>query len=144
MADKKFIKVYVTYDRKEYRQVAIPAGIDEINLKARLRDLGYISSHRRTYYNTKVYLESHDNRKLEEICTDEYRSLEELGIGEKSLIFIEEEEFEPEPKRYYVNPESMKCLYGCPMAQSVKEAINQAERYSDDDSSVTTGSIGLD
>lgn len=144
MAEKKFINLYVTYNRKEYKKVAIPADIDEINLKAHLRDLGYISCNRRTYYNTKVYLESHDKRKLKEICTDKYRSLKELGIGEKSLIFIEEEEFEPEPKQYYINPGSMKCLYGCPMARSVEEAINQAERYSDDDSSVTTGSIELD
>ena len=35
----------------------------------------------------------------------------------------------------------MRCLYGCPMAHSVKEAMNQAEKYSENDSVVTTGSI---
>ena len=32
----------------------------------------------------------------------------------------------------------------CFLSDDMKEAMNQAERYSDDDSSVTTGSIGLD
>ena len=48
---------------------------------------------------------------------------------------------EPEPRPIYRDPFSMRCLYGCPMAQSVENAITQAERYSDDDSSITTGSI---
>ena len=77
-----------------------------------------------------------------EICKDEYRSLEDLGIKEDSGIIIVPGE--PEPRPVYKSPGSMRCLYGCPMAQSVEEAMNQAERYSDDDSSVTTGSIGLD
>lgn len=143
MAEKKIIHVYVTHNRKEYSQIAIPAGINEVELKACLRDLGHISSYRRSYLTTKVYLEDDTKTNLKEICTEEYRSLDDLGIVEKSLIVIEEGEPEPEPE-YYVDPRSMRCLYGCPMAQSVEEAMNQAERYSDDDSSVTTGSIGLD
>ena len=141
MAEKKIIHVYVTHNRKEYSQIAIPAGINEVELKACLRDLGHISSYRRSYLTTKVYLEDDTKTNLKEICTEEYRSLDDLGIVEKSLIVIEEGEPEPEPE-YYVDPRSMRCLYGCPMAQSVEEAMNQAERYSDDDSSVTTGSIG--
>lgn len=142
MAEKKLIHVYVTHNRKEYSQVAIPADINEVELKACLRDLGHISSYRRSYLTTKVYLEDDTKNDIKEICTEEYRSLEDLGIVEKSLIVIDEGE--PEPEYHYVDPMSMRCLYGCPMAQSVAEAMNQAERYSDDDSSVTTGSIGPD
>lgn len=139
MTEKKLIHVYVTHNRKEYSRVAIPTGINEVELKACLRDLGHISSYRRSYLTTKVYLE--DNMtNLKEICTDEYRSIEDLGIVEKSLIFIEAGEPEPEAE-YYIDPMSMRCLYGCPMACSVEEAMNQAEKYSENDSLVTTGSI---
>lgn len=146
MAERKLIHVYVTHNRKEYSQVAIPADINEVELKACLRDLGHISSYRRSYLTTKVYLEDDTKTSLKEICTEEYRSLEDLGVVEKSLIVIEEGEPEPraETKVIYRRSDSMKCLYGCPMAQSVEEAMSQAEMYSDDDSSVTTGSIGTD
>lgn len=138
MAEKKLIHVYVTYDRKECSQVAIPAEINEVELKACLRDLGYIPSYSRSYLTTKVYLM--DNN-LKEICTDEYRSLEDLGIVENSSILIKKGE--PETKINYDDYDvfSMRCLYGCPMAQSVKDAMNQAEKYSENDSVVTTGSI---
>lgn len=141
MSERKLIHVYVTHNRKEYSLVAIPADINEVELKACLRDLGHISSYRRSYLTTKVYLEDDTKTDIKEICTEEYRSLDDLGIGEKSLIVIEEGEPEPEPKYHYVDPMSMRCLYGCPMAQSVEKSINQAERYLDDDSVVTTGSI---
>lgn len=140
MAQRKTIHVLVTFNRREARQVTIPYDIDEVELKAQLRDLGFISSYRNSYLTTKVYLNT-ENGEIE-ICKDEYRSLEDLGIKEDSGIIIVPGEPEPEPEP---SPWSMICLYGCPMAQSVEEAINQAERYSDDDSSVTTGSIiGLD
>ena len=74
-----------------------------------------------------------------EICKDEYRSLEDLGIKEDSGIIIVPGE--PEPRPVYRSPGSMRCLYGCPMAKSVEEAMNQAEKYSENDSVVTTGSI---
>ena len=146
MAERKLIHVYVTHNRKEYSQVAIPADINEVELKACLRDLGHISSYRRSYLTTKVYLEDDTKTSLKEICTEEYRSLEDLGVVEKSLIVIEEGEPEPraETEVIYRRSGSMKCLYGCPMAQSVEEAMSQAEMYSDDDSSITTGSIGTD
>lgn len=32
MAEKKLIHVYVTHNRKEYSQIAIPAGINEVEL----------------------------------------------------------------------------------------------------------------
>ncbi len=139
MAEKKLIHVYVTHNRKEYSQVAIPAGINEVELIACLRDLGHISSYRHSYFTTKVYLKDDTKTHLKEICTDEYRSIEDLGVVEESLIIIEAGE--PEPKPEYIDPWSMRCLYGCPMARSVEEAINQAEKYSEDDSLVTTGSI---
>ena len=41
MAKKKIIHVYVTCNRREYSKVAIPANINEIELKACLRDLGH-------------------------------------------------------------------------------------------------------
>ena len=150
MVERKLIHVYVTHNRKEYSRVAIPADINEVELKACLRDLGHISTYRRSYLTTKVYLEDATNRSLTEICTEEYRSLEDIGLVEKSLIVIEEGEPEPRPiyrpiyRRIYRDSGSGRCLYGCPMAQSVEEAISQVEMYSDDDSSVTTGSIGTD
>lgn len=139
MAEKKLIHVYVTHNRGEYSPVTIPTDINEVELKACLRDLGHISSYRRSYLTTKVYLEDDTKTNLKEICTEEYRSLEDLGIVENSLIFIEDGE--PEPRPVYRDPGSMSCLYGCPMARSVEEAMNQAEKYSEDDSLVTTGSI---
>ena len=146
MAERKLIHVYVTHNRREYSQVGIPADINEVELKACLRDLGHISTYRRSYLTTKVYLEDATNRSLTEICTEEYRSLEDIGLVEKSLIVIEEGEPEPrsETRVIYRDGGSVNCLYGCPMAQSVKEAMSQAEMYSDDDSVVTTGSIGTD
>ena len=137
MTERKLIKVYVTVDRQRATQVSIPMDIDEVQLKAQLRDLGYISSYRNSYLTTKVYLD--DNGSGKEICTNEYRSLQELGIKEGSGIIIVPGE--PEPRPIYRDPFSMRCLYGCPMAQSVENAITQAERYSDYDSSITTGSI---
>ncbi len=139
MAEKKLIHVYVTYDRKENSQVAIPAEINEVELKACLRDLGYIPSYSRSYLTTKVYLKDKNGNNFKEICTDEYRSLGDLGIVENSIIVIEKGELEP--KSNYGDYFSMRCLYGCPMAHSVKEAMNQAEKYSENDSVVTTGSI---
>lgn len=144
MEENKVINVYVTYDRIQYTQVAIPFEINEIELKALLRDLGYISSYRQAYFTTKVYLEDDDKSDLKEICTDEYRSLKELGIVEKSLIVIEPGK-EPQPKRevVYRSRGSMRCLYGCPMAKSVEDAMNTAEKYSEDDSIVTKGTINI-
>lgn len=144
MEERKVVNVYVTYDRRQYSQVTIPADINEVELKALLRDLGYISSYRQAYFTTKVYLESDDKSELTEICLDKYRTLTELGITEKSLIVIEPGA-EPRPRTevvYRRDPRSMRCLYGCPMAKSVEEAMNQAEKYSaEEDSSVTKGII---
>ena len=147
MAERKLINVYVSYNGREYIRVGIPADIDdEVKLKACLRDLGYISSYRRSYLTTKVYLEDSKKTSRKEICTEEYRSLEDLGVVENSLIVIEEGEPEPRTKTtvIYRGGGSVNCLYGCPMAQSVEEAMSQAEMYSDNDSVVTTGSIGTD
>ena len=71
---------------------------------------------------------------------------EELGIVECSFVFIEEGEHEPCPRTevVYRRAESMRCLYGCPMANSVEEAVNQAEKYSENESSVTSGKIIID
>lgn len=143
MAEKKLIHLYVTHNRKEYSQITIPADINEVELKACLRDLGHISSYCLSYLTTKVYLEDDTKTNLKEICTEEYRSLADLGIEEKSLIVIQDGEPEPRPvvHKHYSSPSSIRCLYGCPMAHSVEEAMNQAEKYSEDDSVVTTGSI---
>lgn len=137
MAKKKIIHVNVITNRSDANQVAIPYDINEIELKALLRDLGYISSYRFPYLTTKVYLEDKGSQK--EICIDEYRSLKELGIKEDSRIIIRPGESEPISVRRSLR--DMRCLYGCPMAQSVEEAISQAERYSEEESVVITGSI---
>lgn len=144
MKEKKLMHVYVTYDRDRYTRVKIPADINEVHLKACLRDLGYISSFRRSYLTTKVYLENDEKTTLTEICTGDFRSLKELGIVENSLIVIKEGKPEPRARRevvYESDPMSFKVLYGCPMAASVEEAINQAEAYKEKDSITTTGSI---
>lgn len=138
MTKKRLIKIYVTHNRNEYSQIHIPSDINEIQLKAVLRDLGHISSFRQSYLNTRVWLEDPKSTNLKEICIDAYRSLNDLGIKEKSLIFIQDSE---EPSPYRINYGSRNYLYGCPMASSVKDAVNQAERYSDSDSIVKTGSI---
>ena len=142
MEERKVVNVYVSYDRRQYSQVGIPMNINEVELKALLRDLGYISAYRQAYFTTQVYLESDDKSELTEICLDKYRTLEELGVTENSLIIIKPG-IEPPPKKevIYRNRGSMRCLYGCPMAHSVEEAMNQAEKYSDDDSNVTKGII---
>ena len=146
MAERKLIHVYVTHNRRKYSEVTIPADINEVEFKALLRDLGHISSFRNSYLTTKVYLEDKNKKNFKEICTDEYRSLEELGIVECSFVFIEEGEHEPCPRTevFYRRAESMRCLYGCPMANSVEEAVNQAEKYSENESSVTSGKIIID
>lgn len=66
MAERKTIHVLVTFNRREARQVTIPYDIDEVQLKAQLRDLGFISSYRNSYLNTKVYLNT-ENGEVE-IC----------------------------------------------------------------------------
>ena len=87
--------------------------------------------------NTIISL--NDNGTEKEIGTDEYRLLKDLGIKEDSLIIIKSGD--PEPTPVYRGWSSMRCLYGCPMAQSVEEAMSQAEKYSEKDSIVTTGFI---
>lgn len=137
MANQETIQVLITFNRREAKQISIPYNINEVELKATLRDLGYISSYRHSYLTTKLYLE--DNGTEKEIGTDEYRLLKDLNIKENSRIIIKAGE--PEPQPVYRNPGSMRCLYGCPMAQSVEEAMSQAEKYSEKDSIVTTGFI---
>lgn len=140
MAERKIIKVYVVTDRREAYQVTIPYEIDEVELKAKLRDLGYISSYQKTYLTTKVYLEK--EKEENEICIDKYRTLEKLGIKENSAIIIVPGEPEPQKEvHHYYRSGSMRCLYGCPMAQSVENAMNEAEGYSESDSKVSTGTI---
>lgn len=138
MANQESINVRVTFDRKDANQISIPYNINEIELKALLRDLGYISSYRNSYLTTKVY-HLEDDGSEKEICTDKYRQLKDLGIKEGSGIIIKPGT--PEPMPVYQGINSMRCLYGCPMAQSVEEAMLQAEKYSEKDSTITTGFI---
>ena len=147
MAKRELIEVYITHDRRKYTQINIPTDIDEVELKAVLRDLGHISSYQGPYFTTKVYLESDDKQELKEICIAQYLTIEELGIKRNSLIYIKKGE--PEPARRevvyrYESPGSRRYLYGCPMARSVEDAINQAEKYSEEDSAITTGTIELE
>lgn len=162
MSENKLIGVYLTLDRIGCYPVNVPANINEVKLKGYLRDLGYISSYRRSYFTTKVYLlipkdevslkkfeaqkvlsfEDLSNFQFKEICTDECRSLEELEIVEGSHLYIKSGE--SEPRRRYTDPGSMRALYGCPMAKSVEEAMNPAEKYFDSDSMVSTGFFGND
>ena len=58
MTERKTIQILVTFNRVQVRKVNIPYDIDEVDLKARLRDLGYISSYRNSYLTTKVYFDT--------------------------------------------------------------------------------------
>lgn len=139
MSERKLINVYVTHNRNSYTKIAIPYDIDEVQLKSVFRDLGHISSYLNSYNTTKVYLENDEKTNLTEICLAKFRSLESLGIVENSFIFIKNGE--PEPRPIYRSPRNIRYLYGCPMSQSVEEAINQAEKYSDNDSTIISGSV---
>lgn len=149
MSNKEFINVKV-HLRTNVDSVKIPTDIDEIQLKALLRDLGYISSYMEAYLTTSVYILSDDGtRREKEICLPEYRSITELGIKEGSRLYIIPGK-EPLPRveyrTVYENSSGFgygggRVLYGCPMAQSVADAINNAEVYSDEDSITTTGFI---
>lgn len=143
MSKKEFINVKVCVSRNRPSDIKIPTDIDEIELKALLRDLGYISSYGQAYRTTRVYILSDNGTK--EICLPKYRSITELGIKEGSQLYILPGE-EPLPKVEYRTVYSNfggfgRTLYGCPMAQSVADAINDAESYSDEDSITTTGFI---
>lgn len=124
--------------------VSIPKDIDEVELKGRLRDMGYISSQMRPYQTTKVFLVNDRENTKVEICTNDARSLEEVGVVEKSLILITpgvpEERMVVE--RHYHGWENMKCLYGCPMSSKVEKDISEAEGYSLEDSKVEEFFIG--
>ena len=74
MTERKTIQILVTFNRVQVRKVNIPYDIDEVDLKARLRDLGYISSYRNSYLTTKVYFDT-ENGDVE-IGKDECRSLD--------------------------------------------------------------------
>lgn len=148
---ERTMKIYVSLDGREETAVSIPTSIEnEVELKVQLRNLGYISTYSDSYRTTRVYLVLEG--EIKEICTDQYRSLEELNIGQESHILIKRGVPEPRPiyryksvynsyPRYYRGGGGGKALYGCPMAQSVSEAISEAEQYSDDDSSESTGVI---
>lgn len=149
MSEKKFINVKVRVACNSSSDIKIPTDIDEIKLKGLLRDLGYIPFHSQAYRTTKVYLLSDDGTKTKkEICLPEYRSITELGIKEGSKLYIIPGE-EPLPRVVEYRPTVVRrgfggfgrALYGCPMAQSVEDAINDAEGYSAGDSITTTGSI---
>lgn len=146
MSKKEFINVKVRVPWNSPSNIKIPTDIDEIELKGLLRDLGYISSYGQAYRTTKVYILSDDGTGAkEEICLPEYRSITELGIKEGSQLYILPGE-EPLPRveyrTVYRNFGGLgRALYGCPMAQSVADAINDAESYSDEDSITTTGFI---
>lgn len=71
----------------ELKRIIIPYDIDEIALKARLRDMGYITSRERDFFATKVYLQASED-ELIPICTNECRTLEELGIEENTMLVI--------------------------------------------------------
>ena len=138
MADKKLVSLNVTFDGTKTEEVKVPFDIDEIALKARLRDLGIISSDMSEYSLTRVFiLSKEDNIKIE-ICIDEYRTLEELDIDDSSVIIIVPYKKQRRPSSYY---DGGTCLYGCPIANSVKDAIYEAEKYSESDSKITTGTI---
>ena len=149
MSKKELINVEVRVRWNSPSGIQIPTDINEIELKGLLRDLGYISSYGQAYRTTKVYLLSDDGTKPEkEICLPKYRSITELGIKEGSKLYIIPGEepltrvVEYRPVVYRNSGGFGRALYGCPMAQSVEDAINAAEGYSAGDSITTTGSIG--
>lgn len=142
------IEVYVGIGKEisngfRAKLVSIPKDIDEVELKGRLRDMGYISSQMEPYQTTKVFLVNDRENTKVEICTNDARSLEETGVVEKSLILITpgvpEERMVVE--RHYHDWGNMKCLYGCPMSSKVEKEISEAESYKLEDSKVEDVSI---
>lgn len=124
--------------------INIPKDIDEVELKGRLRDMGFISAQMKSYQTTKVFLFDEKENTKTEICTNESRSLDEIGVKEKSLILIkpgipEERIIERRIERSWSN---MKCLYGCPMSSKVEEQICEAENYKLTDSETEEVYIG--
>ena len=67
--------------------------------------------------------------------------MEELGITEGRTISIEPGEPEPVEEDFNGCWAPRRYLYGRPMAHSVEEAANQAEKYSKSDSIVENGFI---
>ena len=91
MAEKKFIDIWITvannYGSSRIK-AKIPRDINEVQLKACLRDLGYIPKYQYSYLCTKIFLNSVERNTNTEICIGDYRSLTELGIKEGSNISI--------------------------------------------------------
>ena len=140
MDQAKVISVLVSINRSPIPDFEIPTDINEISLKGYLRDAGFISSNQRSYATTRVYFRANKETEKEEICINKCRSISDLGITDGSIIIIEPGEPETQYKSYR-NPGSRRCLYGCPMARSVEDAINSAEGYNESDSKITKGII---
>lgn len=145
------VKVYVGIgksleERLSVQLVTIPKDIDEVELKGRLRDMGFIPSQMRSYQTTKVFLINEKENTKTEICTNESRMLDELGVTEKSLILITpgipEERIIERHIEEKSDWSSMKCLYGCPMSSEVEAQISEAESYKLEDSKVEEVYLG--
>ena len=93
MAGKKKINVFIIYD-KEVTSKNIPADMNDVELKGYLRDLGFISSYRRSYLTTKVYLVGKDGEEDKEICMGERLALnqENQNLLRKILMTVGHQE----------------------------------------------------
>lgn len=136
MAERKLIKILLGMRRGGYRHdyvesidIEIPYEIDEVELKARLRDMGYIDSDYKAYRTTKLLLcgVNDFSERQEEICVGKSRMLEEIGIKDNSCILIIPGQ--RERRDYYDRWSDARVLYGCPIAESVKDSISEAEGY---------------
>ena len=89
MSKMKYINILITYNWVQYDILSVPDEITEIELKLILRKKGFISKDWNAYYATSVYLEVGKNDIIE-ICINKNRPIKDLGIEEKSVIFIKE------------------------------------------------------
>jgi len=67
--------------------VTVPLNIDDEELKAILRDEGLVPSSKKAYNNSELYFFNEDGDEIP-ICNHEYKMLEDIGIKDKSRIYI--------------------------------------------------------
>lgn len=113
--------------------IRISSDIDEVQLKATLRDMGFIPSYPlKDYQRTRLFLLK-ENKDLVSIGLELSRSFEELGIVDESIIILDV--YETQMPTYNFSSFGGKCLYGCPMSKRVQATVD-AENYSITDSVV--------
>ena len=109
------------------RTFTIKKSDTEINVKAKLRDEGIISSQLKAYRKSRLFFTTGFSKPVTELAkygSNSDKTLEELGAKDNArlIVFVWPEE------RPFIDYSQMACMYGCPMASEVKNAV-AAEGY---------------